>query len=113
VNESQGLFSDGWAGRRLRYMLPPGSGKLRICGYVPEIKQLEGQAVSILSDGHEVIRRELPFGEFDITIDRLPGLAPLPANIEIRAAKVFIPAKAGLSDDNRRLAYQLRHIGWV
>jgi glycosyltransferase involved in cell wall biosynthesis len=112
VNESQGLFSDGWAGRRLRYMLPPGSGKLRICGYVPEIKQLEGQAISVLSDGHEVIRRELPFGEFDVTTDRLPGLAALPANIEIRAAKVFIPARAGLNDDNRKLAYQLRHIGW-
>jgi hypothetical protein len=112
LRESQGLFPDGWAGRRLRYMLPPGSGKLRICGNVPEIKQLEGQAISVRSDGHEVIRQELAFGEFDITTDRLPGRAPSPADIEVRAAKVFIPAKAGLGDDNRRLGYQLRHIGW-
>jgi glycosyltransferase involved in cell wall biosynthesis len=112
LNESQGFFSDGWATCRLRYMLPPGSGKLRICGHLPEVRQLEGQTLSVLYDGHELMRQEIPFGDFDLTTDHTSPTSPAPPNIEIRAAKFVNPAKCGLGDDNRKLAYQLRHIGW-
>lgn len=112
LQDSQGLFSDGWASRRLRYMLPAGSGKLRICGYLPEISQLKGQALSVLCDGYDVLRQDVPFGKFDLTTDPFPAASPRPANIEIRATKFLIPARTGLSDDNRKLAYQLHGIAW-
>jgi len=35
ISRSQGLYSDGWAGRLLRYMLPPGNGQLIIEGSLP------------------------------------------------------------------------------
>ena len=112
LRESQGLFSDGWASRRLRYMLPAGSGKLRIRGHLPEIRHLKGQALRVLAGGYELLREDLTFGEFDLTTVPLPAASALPANIEIRAAKFFIPAKVGLGDDDRKLAYRLHDIGW-
>ena len=40
MGHCQGLYRDGWAGRRLKYMLPPSSGLIRISGTIPPWKQL-------------------------------------------------------------------------
>ena len=110
LRESQGLYTDGWASRRLLYMLPAGEGTVRICGSLPDFGDaLRGQRLTVTSGGKTLAAREIDVGDFEIEIPG--GGAPnQPLSLEITASKFVGPSKLGLRPDPRRLAYMLKSI---
>jgi hypothetical protein len=96
--EAQGLYRDGWAAPRLRYMLPPGPETVALRGLAPVEMTLEVRA-----NGRSAGSFEAGPGAFEI---RFParGLA----NLEIRASRWVRPA----SDEGnmRRLAFVLKDV---
>jgi len=111
VFHCQGMYRDGWAGRRAKYMFPAGRGRIRISGIVPDIEALKGQTIEIYCNGSIVERRELAFGEFQIEFD-WNGNDSQPIYIEIIAIKTFVPSRFGHGSDKRKLSYMLRNIEW-
>jgi glycosyltransferase involved in cell wall biosynthesis len=101
VLEAQGWYADGWAGPKVNFMLPPGSGRLRLRGTLP--LKLEGQTIRVECNG---VTQDIPldFGEFDVTVA-----------VEVNAAPVTIVLRASrwVSQDRRRVAYKLGSVEWV
>jgi hypothetical protein len=112
IREAQGLYSDGWASTRLKYMLPAGRGSIRISGMLPDLgPALLGQRLMIKCDGTIVKEQDIPFGEFAVEFPRdSPEKAPA---LEIVASRFVVPAKAGFGADPRKLAYMLKGFEWV
>lgn len=112
LRDSQGLYADGWAGPTLRYMLPAGSGAIRISGTLPEISgDLRDQRLSVSVEG-KLLRSESPgFGAFQIEI---PYTAPEgPLHIQINASKFVVPSKMKLGADPRKISYRIDRISWA
>ena len=110
LRESQGLYTDGWASRRLLYMLPAGEGTVRIRGSLPNLGAgLRGQRLTVKCGGKIVAAPEIGFGDFEIEIAGGSGYNQ-PLHIEIIASKFIVPSKSGLGPDPRRLAYMLKSI---
>ena len=101
-NHAQGLYRDGWAGQRLRYLLPAGAGEIGIRGLTPV-----RQTLRVLRNGRLACENVVNPGAFMV---RFPaeGLAQL----EIVASGRFRPASLG-AEEPRRLAYVLRSIDWI
>lgn len=110
LRESQGLYTDGWASRRLLYMLPAGEGAVRICGSLPDLGAgLRGQRLTVACGGRVLAEREIGFGGFDFQVSpAAPRNEAL--SLEITASKFVVPSKLGLGPDPRRLAYMLKTI---
>lgn len=112
---SQGLYADGWVGRKLRYMLGPGSSRVAFSGSVPPFGPLRRQQVLRIScNGIRVGTFRLPAGDFSLTFD-VPGgphQSP-PYTFLVEASRTFIPGLAGGSKDFRRLAYMLKSFTWA
>ena len=110
LRESQGLYTDGWASRRLLYMLPAGEGTVSVCGSLPNLGEgLRGQRLTVTSGGETLAARDIHFGDFEIEIPGGSGNHQ-PLSIEIIASKFVVPSKLGLGPDPRRLAYMLKSI---
>jgi glycosyltransferase involved in cell wall biosynthesis len=110
IREGQGWYSDGWATTRLHYMLPPGNGRLRLRGAVPDLcGKLDGQIIRVQCNG-TLQEISLQGGDFDVTVD-VPATEE-PAKIVLRARRSIVPRAAGLGSDPRRLAYILKHLEW-
>jgi glycosyltransferase involved in cell wall biosynthesis len=105
--DAQGLYSDGWAARRLRYMLPSGTGGIRITGFLPEYRALRDQRLTVYRDGKKLGEQAVPFGEFAIEVEGSGASFPKPAYIEVTASSVLRS-----KGDRRKLAYMLRAIEW-
>jgi len=106
IREAQGWYSDGWVTTTARFMLPPGNGRLRLRGTLPNIgKELAGQTIRIECNG-TAHRVRIPLGEFDVGIRTVSGEL---LNITLRAKRFVIPLHAG---DSRKLAYILKSIEW-
>jgi hypothetical protein len=107
---AQGLYSEGWAGRRLRYMLPAGTGPVLIGGTLPDRDDLYGQRLYISANGRQLCAVDVQFGSFQFVVNP-PGERPdRPLYLEIRALRSFMAGRFTLSGDRRRLAYQLESI---
>jgi glycosyltransferase involved in cell wall biosynthesis len=113
IHKSQGLYSDGWAGKVLRYMLPPGSGAVMVEGSLPTCNALRGQTLHVQVNGTPLGEFDLPFGDFRITIPLPPKFQAQMLNLKIKASQSFMPGRFALSVDRRRLAYLLKSIRWV
>lgn len=108
---SQGLYSDGWAGRRLRYMLPPGNGPVLIEGTLPpERDDLYGQRLYISANGRELCAFDVQFGNFQFVVNPPAQHPDRPLHLEIRALRSFVLGRFTLPGDRRHLAYQLKSI---
>ena len=105
--DAQGLYSDGWAARRLRYMLPSGTGGIRITGFLPEYRALRDQRLTVYRDWKKLGEQAVPFGEFAIEVEGSGASFPKPAYIEVMASSVLRS-----KGDRRKLAYMLRAIEW-
>jgi hypothetical protein len=110
IRHSQGLYPDGWAGRRLRYMLPPAAGPVLIEGVLPEYNDLYGQRLYISANGRELCAFDVPFGNFQFLVELPSGDLDRPLQLEIRALLSFMPGRFTLGGDRRPLAYQLKSI---
>jgi len=113
IRESQGLYSDGWAGRLLRYMLPPGDGSLLVEGVLPNLDALYGQRIRVQANGVELGAFDLPQGPFQIEAPLPPELHGKPVHLKIRSVRSWTPSRLALTGDRRRLAYQLKSIRWA
>lgn len=112
LRDAQGLYSDGWASRYLRYMLPAGEGAVRICGSLPHLSErLRGQRLTVMSGDRMIVEKEVDFGDFEMVIPVSSRNEPL--SLAITASKFVIPAKAGLGPDPRKLAFVLKSIDWT
>ncbi|MCP5120419.1 MAG: glycosyltransferase, partial [bacterium] len=100
--EAQGLYSDGWAGPRLRYMLREGDGEVSISGVSPVAQRL-----SVAVNGAPAIPFEVEAGAFEL---RVPATGV--ARLEIRASRHVMPASDELGP-RRRLSYVLKRIEWT
>jgi hypothetical protein len=109
IQYSQGLYSDGWAGKTLRYMLPPGSAAVMLDGSVPACNPLRGQTLRVQANGTPLGEFELPFGDFQITVPLPPKLQTELLNLKIKASRSFVPGRFSLRD-RRRLSYLLKGI---
>ena len=110
IRNSQGLYSDGWAGPRLRYMLPPGSGQFMIEGSLPNCRPLHGQKLNVTANGRLLGEFELPFGDFQLTVPLPPALDRQLLHLRIEASRSFMPGSFTLQGDRRRLAYLFKSI---
>jgi hypothetical protein len=108
VTNSQGLHTDGWAGPRLRYMLPPGDGPVVIEGTLPpERDELYGQRLYISANGRELCAFDVQFGNFRFVVSPPSERRDRPLHLEIRALRSYMPGRFTLRGDRRRLAYRL------
>jgi glycosyltransferase involved in cell wall biosynthesis len=113
IRESQGLYSDQWASRQLRYMLPPGDGGLVIEGSLPEYEALQAQEMYIEANGQQLGQFHLPFGDFQLTVPLPPALQGQLLHLTIETSRWFSPCRFTLHGDRRRLAYKLKSIRWA
>jgi glycosyltransferase involved in cell wall biosynthesis len=113
IRESQGLYSDRWASRRLRYMLPPGGEGLVIEGSVPKLDALRAQKMYINANGQQLGQFRLPFGDFRLTVALPPALQGQLLHLTIKTSQWFAPGRFTLRGDRRRLAYKLKSIRWA
>jgi len=103
--EAQGLYRDGWAAPRLRYMAPPGNGPVVIEGFVPDSPALNPQRLEVRCNGTPAASRQTGAGPFRIRIEE-EALAEL----EIRASRWFRP-ELSEPGSGRRLAWVVKRIG--
>jgi glycosyltransferase involved in cell wall biosynthesis len=114
MRTAQGLYSDGWAAPSLKYMLTPGSGKVSMQGTLPDFGLAKRkQQLRITCNGQELARPTFACGDFCITFDVPPGVASDVAEFRISADHWFVPARAGVSRDFRRLAYMFKSLTWA
>jgi hypothetical protein len=113
IRDSQGLYSDRWASRRLRYMLPPGCGSLLIEGSLPNWDTLCAQRMHIDANGQHLGQFHLPFGDFQLEVALPPSLQGQLLHLTIKTSRWFAPGRFTLRGDRRRLAYQLKSIRWA
>jgi hypothetical protein len=108
---SQGKYEDGWADKRLLYMLRSGVGSVRIAGSVPEtVRQLRGQVLDVDCNGLHVGSFALEGGKFDFGFDVPSSLAGQVLHLRIVARRSFMPSLLPWKGDHRRLAYRLESI---
>ena len=62
----QGRYTDGWAGDRLKWMLPEGTGDVVVHGCVPADSRLAGQTLAVSSEGSELGRWSVGPGHFEL-----------------------------------------------
>jgi len=110
----QGLYDDGWAGKKLRYMLPAGGDEFLIEGFVPPwAERLVPQTLSVHCGNLALGAFRLSAGEFQIRLTVPPILREAALNLKIAATRSFLPSQFGWEGDHRRLAYLLRDIRWA
>ena len=113
IRESQGLSSDGWASRVLRYMLSPGYGPLLIEGAVPEWGALRGQKLQIEANGASLGDFDIACGEFQLAVKVPAEMEGQLLQLKIRASRWTMPGRFTLRGDRRRLAYRFKSIRWA
>jgi len=113
LRDCQGLYPDGWAGPRLRYMLPACSGRIVLQGMLPGFAAaLNGQVLTIRCDGAIVSATPIATGDFSVEFERPKDAdTTRPAELEIFASKFVVPAKQGMGPDPRKLSFMLRSLG--
>lgn len=113
VAEAQGWYPDKWAGPRVLYMVPPGQGRIRVDGSLPDLDgTLEGQKLEIRCNGRRVARQELKPGPFTLSFPVPEGQDDV-LNLELRASRFVIPEAVLGGSDHRRVSYILHNILWT
>ena len=105
IIHGQGLHTDGWAEKQIRYMLPEGTKKVLIRGYLPDITALAGQRLRVICNGVPVLEQAIRPGEFQLAFDCTD--TDQPTNIVIRALKHTRKIE---NTRRRKLAYYLNAI---
>ncbi len=100
----QGWHSDGWAAPRVRFMLPPGGGRIVVRGTMPaELRTLRGQRLRVESSGETLAEAALPRGDFEVR-------APFQSSEAIHLT--LLASKAAIGGDLKRRSYVLRGVQW-
>ncbi len=107
LNESQGLYPDGWATRVLRYMMPPGVGSLVINGVLPDWEEVRKQKLSLYLNERFIERYEISPGAFQLNARIEKSLQGEALRIKLVASHWHSP-----EGDRRRLAYLFSSVRW-
>jgi glycosyltransferase involved in cell wall biosynthesis len=111
IQLSQGLFPQGWAGRVLHYMLPPGGSTVRIEGALPE--GLRGQTLRIDAGGLRLAEARIEAGDFRLAVE-IPGeLRGEALRLTVRASRSCISGRIPPDGVRRQVAYRLKQICWA
>lgn len=110
IHHSQGLYSDGWAGRTLHYMLPPAGDAFVIEGSLPKSPALSGQTLQIRANGRQVGDLRVPEGDFRLVVEVPPDLQGRVLHLTIRASRWMSAGEFAGCGGRRRLAYLLKTI---
>lgn len=114
IRESQGWYRDGWAGPKLKYMLPAGGEWLRIRGRQPDLGwRPHNQVLRIEREGTVISEVAVPAGDFDLRIPMTPSPANVPARLTLRASRCIVEGRYRLRQPARRLSYVLQRIEWA
>ncbi len=100
---SQGLYTDGWAGETMLYMLPAGYQSVRIEGFVPDTRLLRGQLLRVECNGMDAGRYAVGPGLFRIDVK-------IPQGLDGQALRFRVVARRSLADYSgfrRRIAFRL------
>jgi hypothetical protein len=112
LTHCQGLYQDGWAARRLRYMMPRGSGRIRISGTLPPWMNIDKQILDVRL-GDSFTRFEIPPGDFSIELSPPSDLDSQVVPVEIISKKFLQISRIPGRGDRRRLAFLFKAIEWV
>ena len=107
LRHAQGLYPDGWASNRMKWMLPAGAGTVVIRGTLPNRPSLRGMVLTAGWGGHVFGRWHLPIGDFEVSfrassIDR-------PFLFELRSSRYVFSLVAF---DVRKAAFLFRSADW-
>jgi glycosyltransferase involved in cell wall biosynthesis len=112
IRDSQGMYTDGWASRMLRYMLPPGVGPVIIEGALPDWASLYGQRLHVNANGLLLGAYDLSPGDFELAVKVPDALRGHTLHLTITARLSFVPGRFTMRGDRRRLAYLIKGIRW-
>jgi glycosyltransferase involved in cell wall biosynthesis len=110
--EGAGWFWDDWVTTRARFRLRREGRRLALSGRLPEdFPFLRGQMIEAVVDGHLTHRYPIDFGHFRVLIP-IESVRPF-VDLELRSERSFVPYRAGINADRRRLCYLLETLEWV
>jgi hypothetical protein len=106
--DAQGWWSDGWAGPVVHAMLPPGAGRIRLEGEIPNWWHgSETQEISVQFNGERIAELALPPGRF-LRLIQVPEIGDKPVELTLRAWD-WRREEGG---PRRKLAYRLSTVDW-
>jgi len=113
AHRSQGIYPDGWVGKKAHWMLPQGRGTIEIAGSRPDWGHaLEGQTLTVLADHQRLGEYSLPPGDFRLRIDAGDRFAERAPELTLLASRWAIPQIFALDLEVRRLSYRLDDVRW-
>lgn len=113
IHRSQGLYSDGFAGPVLRYVLAPGGECFVIEGHVPgRAARFGRQRLRIDANGQRLGKFSLPGGDFQLRVALPQSLHGQALHLTIKSLQWLVPARFRLRGDRRRLAFRLKSLRW-
>src|SRR5687768_4125135 len=110
ISLAQGWYADGWAGPKLKCMLPAGTRAVRIEGILPGTGWLAGQSIEVVSGGESLGHHRVAPGPFSFEVALPPTSREAPIDLELRASHAFVPAYSTSSSDFRQLCYILHGV---
>jgi glycosyltransferase involved in cell wall biosynthesis len=110
LRHSQGLYTDGWASDRLKWMLPEGDGDVLISGTVPDDPRLRDTVLTATAGGRPLASWKVGPGDFEgrFAAPKQPG----PFSFEVRASRYRRPV-LGTELSLRRMSFRLKSIQWA
>ena len=111
LRHAQGLYPDGWASDRLKWMLPAGQGEVVIRGVVPEESRLAGQTLMATVRGQRFGPWRAGPGDFEIRFSPTESGGE-PLAFEVHARRYKRP-KWGSELSLRRMAFLLKSADWA
>ena len=110
IRECQGWYADGWATKRLHYMMPPGGGRFLELDVSLPSGMFERQEIFVEIDGRTVATQTFAAGDYRLPI-RLPERYwDQTIEFTLVARNVFRPPPGPDGWDKRRLCYLLRSV---
>ncbi len=109
--ESQGWYADGWAAPRLHYMIHRvEGGSIVLSGSLPDGAPIREQTIRLTVADQIVGNFKVPRGEFSLSAECPASCEGRPVRLRLDALRHFVPRRAGLGADDRKLSYQLKTI---
>jgi hypothetical protein len=110
LRHAQGLYPDGWAADRLKWMLPEGSGDVIIRGNVPIHPHLAGSTLTAVVGRRVIATWPIGPGDFEVRFPA-PGHTG-PFSFELHSSRYRRPV-FGTELSIRRMSFLLKSAAWA
>lgn len=108
-----GRYRDGWLSRRAFFMIRKGCGDIVFRGELPDVRELDGQTITISVNGRRYARKRLKPGKFELRFAAPEKAKHEAVTLTVTFTKAFVPTKIGVSEDCRALSAFFEDIMWV